>query len=357
MISRRGVEQAIGIAILALIAVGCFLVLRPFLSSIVWAVILTYSTWPLCAWLRDRLGGRTTLAAALMIVLIAGVLVTPFAALGWSMADDVSVLAATVRRWFEHGLPGPPEWISQIPLVGTRLGARWRELSQSGGGAAELGSYVATLRDALTKLGAGLANALFELLLSLIVAFFLYCNGPAVAAALASLGHHLTGARGQRLIAVVASTIRSVVYGLIGANVLQALLGGLGLWAAGIPGAVLLGFFIFFLTLIPLGPAVIWLPAILWLVHADKGTTALLLFGWCVLVFPVLENVVRPYLVKRGSQLPGLLVLLGMLGGLTAFGFLGVFLGPALLALAFTLIDEWRAITQDPATEDATKQS
>jgi len=102
---------------------------------------------------------------------------------------------------------------------------------------------------------------------------------------------------------------------------------------------------------------VIWLPAILWLVHADKGTTALLLFGWCVLVFPVLENVVRPYLVKRGSQLPGLLVLLGMLGGLTAFGFLGVFLGPALLALAFTLIDEWRAITQDPTTEDATKQS
>ena len=357
MISRRGVEQAIGIAILALIAVGCFLVLRPFLSSIVWAVILTYSTWPLCAWLRDRLGGRTTLAAALMIVLIAGVLVTPFAALGWSMADDVSVLAATVRRWFEHGLPGPPEWISQIPLVGTRLGARWRELSQSGGGAAELGAYVATLRDALTKLGAGLANALFELLLSLIVAFFLYCNGPAVAAALSSLGHHLTGARGQRLIAVVASTIRSVVYGLIGANVLQALLGGLGLWAAGIPGAVLLGFFIFFLTLIPLGPAVIWLPAILWLVHADKGTTALLLFGWCVLVFPVLENVVRPYLVKRGSQLPGLLVLLGMLGGLTAFGFLGVFLGPALLALAFTLIDEWRAITQDPTTEDATTAS
>ena len=114
MISRRGVEQAIGIAILALIAVGCFLVLRPFLSSIVWAVILTYSTWPLCAWLRDRLGGRTTLAAALMIALIAGVLVTPFAALGWSMADDVSVLAATVRRWFEHGLPGPPEWISRL---------------------------------------------------------------------------------------------------------------------------------------------------------------------------------------------------------------------------------------------------
>jgi predicted PurR-regulated permease PerM len=346
MISRRGVEQSIGIAILALIAVGCFAVLRPFLSSIIWAVILTYTTWPLCAWLRDRLGGRTTLAAALMIVAIAVVLVTPFAALGWTMADDVRALAATLRGWFEHGWPGPPEWINEIPLVGARLSARWRELSQSGGGAAELTGYVATLRDGLTKLGAGLANALFEMLLSLVVAFFFYCNGPAIGAALSSLGRHLTGERGQRLIAVVASTVRSVVYGLIGANLLQALLGGLGLWAAGIPGAVLLGFFIFFLTLIPLGPALIWLPAVLWLVHTGNNTAAVLLGVWCVLVFPVLENVVRPYLVKRGTKLPGLLILLGMLGGLTAFGFLGVFLGPAVLALAYTLIEEWGATAE-----------
>jgi predicted PurR-regulated permease PerM len=144
----------------------------------------------------------------------------------------------------------------------------------------------------------------------------------------------------------VASTVRSVVYGLIGANLLQALLGGLGLWAAGIPGAVLLGFFIFFLTLIPLGPALIWLPAVLWLVHTGNNTAAVLLGVWCVLVFPVLENVVRPYLVKRGTKLPGLLILLGMLGGLTAFGFLGVFLGPAVLALAYTLIEEWGATAQ-----------
>ena len=268
-----------------------------------------------------------------MIALIAGVLVTPFAALGWSMADDVSVLAATVRRWFEHGLPGPPEWIARLPVIGERLSTRWREFVQSGG-TSELAGYVATLRDALTRLGTGLLQALFELLLSLIVAFFLYCNGPAVAAALSSLGHHLTGARGQRLIAVGVDHPKRRLW----SDRRQRAAGAAGRPRLGpqeFPAPFCSAFFIFFLTLIPLGPALIWLPAILWLVNADKGTAVLLLFGWCVLIFPVLENVVRPYLVKRGSQLPGLLILLGMLGGLAAFGFLGVFLGPALLALAY----------------------
>jgi predicted PurR-regulated permease PerM len=349
VISRRGIEQTIGVAILALLVLGCFAVLRPFLAAIVWAVILSYSTWPLYQSLTRRLGGRDTLSAALMILVVACVLVTPVVVLSWSMADDIARLTGTVHGWFETGLPAPPAWVATIPVLGTRLSLRWQELTQAGAHFPEaVAPQLATLRSLLLGIGTGTAHALFELLISLLIAFFLYCNGAAAGEVLASLGERLIGERGRRLISVFAVTIRSVVDGLLGANLLQAILGALGFWLAGVPGAVLLGFFLFFLTVVPFGAALVWMPAVLWLADRGSPTNALLLGAWCVLVFPVLENVVRPILVKRGSPLPGLLVLLGMLGGLSAFGVLGVFLGPALLALAYTLIAEWHAAAEAP---------
>jgi predicted PurR-regulated permease PerM len=162
------------------------------------------------------------------------------------------------------------------------------------------------------------------------------------------MGVTLTGERGRRIIDVVASTVRSVVKGLLGTNLLQAILGAFGFWAAGVPGSMLLGFFVFFLTVIPFGAALVWLPAVLWVANTGRSGAAVLLAIWCVLIFGILENVARPFLVGRGSTLPSLLILLGMLGGMSAFGFLGVFLGPALLALVYTLIDEWRAPICEP---------
>ncbi len=349
MVSRRGIEQAIGIALLALLAFGCFLVLQPFLSAIVWAVVLSYSTWPLYSRLSAYLGGRRTLAAALMIVAIACVLVVPLAILGWSMTGDVVQLAAKMRNWFDHAIPAPPSWIGSIPLVGGRLSVRWQELTQAGVKFPELiAPHIATLRSLLLGVGSGLAHALFELLVSLVITFFLYCNGAAAGEVLGSIGERLTGERGRRLIAVVASTIRGVVEGLLGANLAQAILGALGFWLAGIPSAVLLGFFLFFLTVIPFGAGLIWIPAVLWLLDKGSIATAMLLAAWCIVVFPILESILRLYFMQRGNSLPALLVLLGMLGGLSAFGFLGIFLGPALLAFAYTLIEEWHISRSTP---------
>lgn len=348
MISRQTVEHAIGIAILALIAVGTFLVLRPFLSAVIWAAVLTFSTWPLFTRFADLLGGRRSLAAALMVCAAVCVLLLPLAALALSMGDEVSRLGAVLRQWLDSGLPPLPPWIQDIPLIGPRLVRRWQEVFQTGQLAENLSPYFGTIRAQLVSVANIVANAFVELLLSLIIAFFLYCNGPELSNAVGSLGQNLTGDRGKRLIQVVASTVRSVVEGLLGTNLLQAILGAFGLWVAGIPAALLLGFFVFFLAVIPFGAALIWVPSVVWLATTDHGTTAALLTVWCILVFPVLENVARPYLVKRGSDLPALLLLFGMLGGMSAFGFLGVFLGPALLALVFTLIDEWQ--TPSPRT-------
>ena len=342
MVSRQSVEQAIGLSILALVVVGTFLALRPFLPSIIWAAVLTYSTWPIFIRLKNRLGGRKTLAAAIMISAVACVLVAPVSALAWTMADEIVRLTATARNWFETGLPSLPVWVGDIPLFGGRLIERWHESFQGGDLTRTLSPYLATLRAHLLVAAASVANALLELLLSLVIAFFFYCNGPQISAAVSEVGDNLIGERSWRLTNVVASTVRSVVESLLGTNLLQAILGAMGFWAAGVPNAMLLGFFVFFLTVIPFGAGLIWIPSVLWVVNSGRSGTAILLIGWCIIVFPILENVARPYFVKRGSELPALLVLLGMLGGMSAFGFLGVFLGPALLALVYALIEEWR---------------
>jgi predicted PurR-regulated permease PerM len=343
VVSRQSVEQAIGIAVLALIAVGTFLVLRPFLSGIIWAAVLTFTTWPLFTRVNGWFGGRRSLAALVMIVAAACVLLLPLAALALSMGDQVARLGIVLRQWLDFGLPSLPTWVADVPLIGGRLMRRWQEFFQTGDIAQNIAPYTATLRSYLVATATIVANAFLELLLSLLIAFFLYCNGVELSNGLGSVSQNLTGERGKRLILVVASTVRSVVEGLLGTNLLQAILGALGFWVAGIPAALLLGFFVFFLTVIPFGSGLVWVPAVIWLATTGHSTSAVLLTVWCILIFPVLENVVRPYLVKRGSDLPALLILLGMLGGMSAFGFLGVFLGPALLALVYTLIEEWRA--------------
>jgi predicted PurR-regulated permease PerM len=348
MISARSIEQTVGLAMLALIGFGSFLVLKPFLFAIVWAAVLSYSTWPLFVWLKSRLGQRTTLAAAVMLFLVTCLFVAPVAALAWSMTDQVVRVTTLARGWLEHGAPSLPSWVEDIPVLGERLATNWSNLFQKGGLAQVLASHVGMLRSQLLALAATTANALFELALSLVIAFFLYCNGPELSAAIGSIGTRLTGTRGDRLISIVARTVTSVVTALVVTNFLQAVLGAFGFWLAGLPGPLLLGFFIFFLNVIPFGAGLVWVPAAIWLINAGNSEGAFLLAVWCILVFPLLENIVRPYLMRRGNILSAVPLLLGMLGGMAAFGFLGIFLGPALLALILTLLEEWRCPAQTP---------
>src|SRR5690242_8853343 len=146
MVSRQTVEHAVGITILGLIAVGSFLVLRPFLSAIIWGAVLAYSTWPLFERLKKRVGGREGLAAAIMVLAVACILVVPIAVLGWSMADEVVRFAGVVRGWFEHGLPPLPAWVGDVPVLGDRLVQRWHDLFQTGDLGQNLLPYLATAR-------------------------------------------------------------------------------------------------------------------------------------------------------------------------------------------------------------------
>jgi len=187
----------------------------------------------------------------------------------------------------------------------------------------------------------GIGGGILELLLSLIIAFFFYRDGAAAAARLYVLFTRIGGVRAARALDVARGTIKGVVYGIVGTNFVQAVLSAAGFWAAGVPGAFLLRFFCFFLTTLQLASTFVWMPASLWLFYNGSAGTAIALAIWCFLIFNPLENVLRPYLISRGSSLPILLILLGMLGGLAAFGLLGIFVGPTVLAVGFGLMIDW----------------
>ncbi len=335
-------ERHLGTALLLLLAVGCFVVLRPFLSAVIWAAILSLSTWPIYARLERLLHGRRTLAAALMTLAAAILFLLPIAALGSHLAAELTQLAGVVSGWMTEGPPGPPEWLATVPIVGGRLDAYWQTIANDGSKlAADLKPYVGPARQWLLDVGGSLGSGIGELALSLLVAFFLYRDGAAGVQAVSAVLGRVAGSRGEQLMATAGSMVKGVVYGILGTNSIQAALAMLSFWAVGIPGALFLGFITFFLTLIPMAPALIFLPSVLWLIQQGAIASAIFLAVWYVIVFMILEGILRAYFISRGGELPLILVLLGIFGGILSFGLLGIFVGPTILAIGHALFQDW----------------
>ncbi len=341
-VSDGRIERYVGTALLLLLAIGCFVVLRPFLSAVIWAVILSFSTWPIYARIEKLLRGSRTLAAMLMTLLAAALFLLPMVALGSRLATEVTQIAGVVSGWMERGPSAPPAWVGTVPVIGARLDAYWQSIANDGAKlTADLRAYVGPIRQWILDTGVSLGAGISELALSLLISFFLYRNGMAGVQTLGAVLGRVAGGRSEQLMAIAGSTIKGVVYGIIGTNFIQAVLAMIGLQIAGVPGALFLGFAAFFLTLIPLAPAIIFLPAILWLVQQGATQSAIFLGIWYVVVFMMLEGALRAYFIGRGGDLPLILVFLGILGGVLAFGLLGIFVGPTFLAVGYALLQDW----------------
>ena len=240
------------------------------------------------------------------------------------------------------GLPPAPEWIGGIPLVGTTAADLWNRWAQ------DLTAMVAFFRPYFgigvqfgLRLLLGLANGVLEFLLSLFVAFFLYVSGDVLSARLSVILRRIAGEQADRLITVTGETVRGVVYGILGTAIVQGMLTSFGLWLSGVPRPGLLGVVAGALSVLPIGAPVIWLPAGLWLLASGETGWGIFMLAWGAGVISMSDNFIRPYFIARGAQLPFLLTMLGVLGGAIAFGLLGVFVGPVLLAVGFTLVAEW----------------
>lgn len=343
------VEKALGLILLLMLAVGCIYILTPFLKALFLAVTLCVSTWSLFRRAEKGLGGRSTAAALLMTLATAVLLVLPLLALGANLADDVARLTVAVRSAIDQGLP-PPDWLGRVPLVGQEAQKIWIEASQQGKGLVPvIAPYVAPLREWALRQGVSLLSGTFQVAFAIVLAFFLYRDGAYVERRLEWAMARLGGWRARHVLEAAGATIKSVVNGVLGTALVQGILLGFSFWLAGIPGAILLGALSILLTLLPLGLVPLWLLAGLWLMSNGHTGWAIFVMAWNGLLVGSLDNVLRPYLISRGVQMPMVLIFLGVLGGLLTFGIVGVFLGPVLLAVAHTLFQDWGRAEEAPS--------
>jgi predicted PurR-regulated permease PerM len=348
--------RLIGLLALLALGVGCLLVLRPFLSALLWAAILAFSTWPAYRFLRDRARLSPGFAAGVMVMAEMLLVGLPIVFAAPTSREEVEALRAQVEALLTAGMPGLGAWLVGLPYVGDFLRDRMAGFAFDLSGLTSLlRPYAGTIASAALAVLLAVLSGVAELLLAILLAFFFYRDGEAMAQRASLMITRVGGARAQRLLILTGNVTRGVVYGLIGTAVVQGMMTAFGLWLAGVPQPVLLGVVAGALSIFPVGAPLVWIPATIWLFVEDRIGWGIFMALYGAFGISSVDNVIRPLLISRGADLPLLLTLLGALGGVFAFGFLGLFLGPVLLAVGFTLMLEFstEVEAEDAATEAA----
>ncbi len=337
---EQRILQFIQLAAIAIVVVGCYQVIRPFIPALLFAVVVCMSTWPLYLRLRRVLRGKSTLAALLMVLLLLVLVIGPSALLAGNLADNVMVIIDAAKAFLGRGPIEPPAWLKQTPMLGERLDGYWRGLASGGEEAVAL---LEPARHFLLGAGKAIGQSLLQMVFAIFVGFFFYRDGEALVQTLRDGLTKLAGGLGEKILTTIHQTVAGVVQGIFGAALAQAAVAVIGFLIAGVPGAFLLGAATFFLSMIPFGPPLLWGGASIWLFNQGDYGWAIFMVLWGVLMISSIDNLVKPYIISRGSNLPLLLIVLGVFGGIVAFGFIGIFIGPPILAVGLTLVRLWTA--------------
>jgi predicted PurR-regulated permease PerM len=335
-----------------LLALGCVYVLRPFLAAILFAAAVVISSWPLYLRVQAGLAGRRTPAALTMTLSLTLLVIIPIALVAYNLADDVGRIYEQIKAAIDAGSLQSPAWLRQIPLVGGWLDQYLSGLVSSREQMTDLAKrMLEPARHFLMSGGMVLGGGVVQMSIAAFVSFFLYRDGAALLRVIEVAAERLLGDRAAKVSLTVSQTVRGVMYGLLGTALAQALVAAAGFAIAGVPAVPLLAVLTFVTSLVPVGPPVIWGGAAIWLfAHGYTGWGVFMLVWGLVLISGV-DNVVRPMLISRGSSQPFLLTFLGVLGGVLAFGFVGMFIGPTLLAVAYSLISDWTGAGQELTTK------
>jgi len=385
-------EPWLGGVALLLLLVGCVAVLRPFLSALMWAMVLAFCLFPLQRRFTIWFRGSRTLAACFVTLTITLILAGPVILIGLRLVEDGKALAGATKKWFLSAPDEPPKWIRQLPIAGEEIASYWKEFSEDRNrwiddveraseatarvkkkeedqttpsdedvsvmetpvdvNAADektdssklvtlLGQTLGMARKGLVVVGIAMGKGVSQVMMSAFLAFFLLRDAALLSDRLQVGVERLAGGRGRHLLKVAGNTVRGVVYGILGTAMAQAILAGLGFWIADVPGAILLGVLTFFFAVVPFAPPMVWVPATCWLFAQNRPGWGLFMLLWGFFGISSVDNVLRPYLISQGSKTPFVLIFLGVIGGAFAFGLVGLFLGPTLLAVAYRLVDEW----------------
>ena len=318
-------------------------ILRPFLGPAVWATMVVVATWPVLLRVQKMLWGRRSLAVAVMTLLLLLLFVVPLVFAVVTIVGNADLLMNWAKVAATYTLPdAPPAWLSQLPLVGAMADSAWRQASELGlrDLLPRLSPYAGDLTKWFVAQVGSIGVLMLQFLLTVLVAAVMYSQGEEAAAMVRRFAQRLAGERGADAVTLAGGAIRGVALGVGGTAFVQAVLGGLGVALAGVPFSALLTALMFMLCIAQVGPMPVLLGAAGWAFYNDSTGWAIFLVV-LALVLGSIDNLIRPVLIRMGADLPLLLIFAGVIGGLFAFGLVGIFVGPLMLAVGYTLLTAW----------------
>lgn len=340
----------IRLGVLAILLYGSWVLVRPFTSIVIWSVVLTVALYPVFEWTSFRLGGRRRLAAALTTILSLLIVIGPAMWLAMGLVDSLRTISERLD-FSTITIPPPPKSVKDWPVIGNPIYQFWDLASTNFRAAlAKIMPQLKPLGSSLLRIGADTGLGIIKFLVSIIVAGFLFSPAPMLVDAIKRISHRLNSERGEEFVNQAGATIRAISRGVIGVSVLQAFLAGIGLIVAGAPQASLITFAVLIFAIVQIGPSIILIPVIIWS-WTVMETSSALLFTMYMVPVNLLDNFLKPVVMGRGLKTPMLVILIGVIGGTLAYGIIGLFLGPIVLAVMWELFVAW--ISEPPQERPA----
>jgi predicted PurR-regulated permease PerM len=335
----RAVLATLGL--LALIVLSLW-VLRPFLAPLIWASAIVVATWPLMLQVERALWQRRGLAVAVMTVALLVLLFVPLTMAVLTVLEHAEQISGWLRQVGRWRPSEPPAWLLGLPWVGARIGTLWHDVVAGGPDplVARVTPYIGTIAGRVLREAGAFGITALEFVLTIAFSAVLYAYGESAADAVRRFVRRLAGDRGEAAALLAAASVRGVAMGVVVTALVQSLLGGLGLAATGVPAAALLTVVMFLLTVAQVGPMPVLVPAVIWLYWIDQPGLGTALLVWTAFV-GTMDNFLRPWLIRKGADMPLLLVFCGVVGGLLAFGLIGLFIGPVVLVVTWRLLEAW----------------
>jgi predicted PurR-regulated permease PerM len=349
-------RSALALLFIGILIAACFWILTPFITALIWATMIVISTWPLMLSMQRWLWGRRSLAVTFMSLTLLMVLVVPLWFSIVTIVERSDEIVGWTRSLSTFSVPPPPDWVGNLPVVGGKLTQKWNEVAAIS--PTELSERLTPYARDAVKWFAGKAGdiglMIVQFLLTVIIAAILYASGEKAAAGVCLFARRLAGQQGEDAAILAAKAARGVALGVVVTALVQSVLGGTGLFLSGVPAVGLLTAVMFMLCLAQVGPGLVLIPAVAWLFWQDQTMWGSIMVVWTIFVGTI-DNFIRPILIKKGADLPLILIFAGVIGGLFAFGIIGLFIGPVVLAVTYTLLENWvvkGTSEQEPVTDE-----
>ncbi len=342
---------------IAVLIAATFWIMRPFIPSLIWAAMIVAATWPLMIRVEKWLWGKRALAVAAMTLAMLFVFIVPFSLAVAVIFENAGAIGAWLKTLEKMSVPALPGWLAGLPFIGPKLALSWQSVAAGPEGlSARLAPYAGMILSWFVSQAGSFGLIAVQFLLTVFIAAVFYSKGETVSAGIISVARKLGGRHGEEVAHLAARTIRGVALGIVGTALVQSVLGGVGLAVAGVPAAALLTAFMFILAVAQLPPALVLIPAVIWLYYDGQTAwgTALLV---CTIVVSTIDNFLKPMLIRMGADLPLLLIFAGVIGGLVGFGGVGLFIGPVVLAVSYRLMEVWVGRTEADVRQDLEQAS